>query len=411
MKGVFSMKTNVSTKINQCIACPIAHQVISDYLTFYNDYLEYQKSNKPYDEVIKDEVQGIADTLNFEGSFEEQFDFVLNLSKAKLSKKGLNEENIECVETIHKIIKSIKSLFYSRIGDYEFFVEDCQKHTVEVISKIQTLLNINAVDIKSEWLKIKNLKELQKQNFDKVKNQSIKKYEEYKELVNYYCVNSYNAIPYEYSNSYGRDYRNCKCENFLEYVKKIDNPVIAGFNYERIDKLKEEYQNVVYDFICKTPKRFGQLFKKIKEIQNLNDTEITNSLWEDSNKKVSSIDSLLKSAQPELTSEQLKRLSRILLVSEDVLKCGTGISYGLWKSTDTLDEISKIVSLSDSDFIDKLKEKNIYEEKEICVYPKKDEDTKEIYIDYETMYYTALHPEEIDVLISVLEELQAQENN
>lgn len=323
----------------------------------------------------------------------------------------MNEENIECVETIHKIIKSIKSLFYSRIGDYEFFVEDCQKHTVEVISKIQTLLNINAVDIESEWLKIKKLKELQKQNFDKVKNQSIKKYEEYKELVNYYCVNSYNAIPYEYSNSYGRDYRNCKCENFLEYVKKIDNPVIAGFNYERIDKLKEEYQNVVYDFICKTPKRFGQLFKKIKEIQNLNDTEITNSLWEDSNKKVSSIDSLLKSAQPELTSEQLKRLSRILLVSEDVLKCGTGISYGLWKSTDTLDEISKIVSLSDSDFIDKLKEKNIYEKKEICVYPKEDENTKEIYIDYETMYYTALHPEEIDVLISVLEELQAQENN
>lgn len=53
-----------------------------------------------------------------------------------------------------------------------------------------------------------------------------------------------------------------------------------------------------------------------------------------------------------------------------MLKSGAGISYGLWKSTDTLDEISEIISLSDSDFIDRLKEKGIYNQKEICIYPK-----------------------------------------
>lgn len=408
------MKTNESTKLNQCMSCPIAHQVISDYMTFYSDYREYQRGNATYDEYlenIEDNVQGIAKTLNFEGSFEEQLDFVLNLSKAKLSKKGLNEENFECVEIIHKIIKSIKRLFYSCPEEYEYFIEECQKQTIEIISIIQTLLNNKAVDIEAEWIKIKKLQELQKLHPNEAKNLFVKKYTEYKELIEDYCVKFYNKIPYEYSNSGNSDYRNCKCENFLEYVKKIDNPVIVGFNYERIDKLKAEFQNVVYEFISKTPKRFGELFKRIKKIQNFTDTDITNLLWKNPKKGKSIIASLVKSAEPKLTSEQLKKLSRILLVSEDVLKCGTGISYGLWKSTDTLDEISEIISLSDSDFIDRLKEKDIYNQKEICIYPKEDENTKEIYIDYEAMYYTALHPEEIDILISVLEELQAEKNS
>lgn len=139
------MKTKESTKLNQCMSCPIAHQVISDYMTFYSDYREYQRGNATYDEYLEnteDNVQGIAKTLNFEGSFEEQLDFVLNLSKAKLSKKGLNEDNFECVETIHKIIKSIKRLFFSCPEEYECFIEECQKQTIEIISIIQTMLMI-----------------------------------------------------------------------------------------------------------------------------------------------------------------------------------------------------------------------------------------------------------------------------
>lgn len=408
------MKTKESTKLNQCMSCPIAHQVISDYMTFYSDYREYQRGNATYDEYLEnteDNVQGIAKTLNFEGSFEEQLDFVLNLSKAKLSKKGLNEDNFECVETIHKIIKSIKRLFFSCPEEYECFIEQCQKQTIEIISIIQTMLNDKAVDIEAEWIKIKKLQERQKLHPDEAENLFNKKYTEYKELIDDYCVKFYNEIPYEYSNSSDSDYRNCKCENFLEYVKKIDNPVIVDFNHERIDKLKAEFQNVVYEFISKTPKRFGELFKRIKKIQNFTDTDITNLLWENPKKGKSIIASLVKSAEPKLTNEQLKKLSRILLVSEDVLKSGAGISYGLWKSTDTLDEISEIISLSDSDFIDRLKEKDIYNQKEICIYPKEDENTKVIYLDYEAMYYTALHPEEIDILISVLEELQAEKNS
>ena len=44
------MKTNVEIKINQCMSCPFAHQVISDYSLFYSDYVEYDKNKKPYDE-------------------------------------------------------------------------------------------------------------------------------------------------------------------------------------------------------------------------------------------------------------------------------------------------------------------------------------------------------------------------
>ena len=103
-------------------------------------------------------------------------------------------------------------------------------------------------------------------------------------------------------------------------------------------------------------------------------------------------------------------MSRILLVSEDVLKCGTGKSYGVWKTTDTVDEISEIINLSDSDFKKKLIEKNIYNEQDICVFYKVDDKTKEVYADYEKMFDTAKHQEEIDTLISVLEDMQAKEN-
>lgn len=29
------MKTNVEIKINQCMSCPFAHQVISDYIPYF----------------------------------------------------------------------------------------------------------------------------------------------------------------------------------------------------------------------------------------------------------------------------------------------------------------------------------------------------------------------------------------
>lgn len=124
----------------------------------------------------------------------------------------------------------------------------------------------------------------------------------------------------------------------------------------------------------------------------------------------SSISSLRKSETPKLTRTEIKKLSRILLVSEDVLKCGTGKSYGVWKTTDTVDEISEIINLSDSDFKKKLIEKNIYNEQDICVFYKVDDKTKEVYADYEKMFDTAKHQEEIDTLISVLEDMQAKEN-
>lgn len=50
------MKTNVEIKINQCMSCPFAHQVISDYSLFYLDYVKYDKK-KPYDKDFKSEVR------------------------------------------------------------------------------------------------------------------------------------------------------------------------------------------------------------------------------------------------------------------------------------------------------------------------------------------------------------------
>ena len=47
---------------------------------------------------------------------------------------------------------------------------------------------------------------------------------------------------------------------------------------------------------------------------------------------------------------------------------------------------------------------------DICVFYKVDDKTKEVYADYEKMFDIAKHQEEIDTLISVLEDMQAKEN-
>ncbi len=58
-----------------------------------------------------------------------------------------------------------------------------------------------------------------------------------------------------------------------------------------------------------------------------------------------------------------------------------------------------------------IKENEFFYEENICLYEYEDKDDGEMYYDFNMMYQSALHPEEIDVLISVLEELQAKENN
>lgn len=44
------------------------------------------------------------------------------------------------------------------------------------------------------------------------------------------------------------------------------------------------------------------------------------------------------------------------------------------------------------------------------MFYKVDDKTKEVYADYEKMFDIAKHQEEIDTLISVLEDMQAKEN-
>lgn len=76
------MKTNVEIKINQCMSCPFAHQVISDYSLFYLDYVKYDKK-KPYDKDFKSEVRNISEMFNFKGNFDEQLVLYSILAKRK----------------------------------------------------------------------------------------------------------------------------------------------------------------------------------------------------------------------------------------------------------------------------------------------------------------------------------------
>ena len=159
------MKTNVEIKINQCMSCPFAHQVISDYSLFYLDYVKYDKK-KPYDKDFKSEVRNISEMFNFKGNFDEQLSFILNLSEKKTNRdidKKLDIEYVDCVENLHRIIKSVAVLFNDS-SDGEFYIEDWQKYTVEVIGKIKSLLEddesyCSDKCINAAWSRIKKLKD------------------------------------------------------------------------------------------------------------------------------------------------------------------------------------------------------------------------------------------------------------
>lgn len=134
------------------------------------------------------------------------------------------------------------------------------------------------------------------------------------------------------------------------------------------------------------------------------------------------------------------------MVSENVFTCGIGKSYGTWKIainenkneqfknhllTDEdintqnkakqiktpyivrekiFNKIKEFIEQTDDNFNKMISENpEFFCEEDICLFTY-EKDGKEYY-DYELMYKNLLHPEDFDTLLSVLEELQAQENN
>lgn len=476
-------------KIEYCIACPIAHQIIFNYYDFYRKYTEYDKElcyeknelkrfkkekkyklynetkeifnkHKELSEDITTLVKIISTILKIKGTTQEQCKYLKQLTNSNLKNEviinGLEEHSCftECVIMLHQIFAKIKIFLDKETLDYE----NTSNERAVIIDTIKAFLEKNGIAIKAT----------------SNPNNKHKKYDENCAIIKTYKNAPSKDIKYEYCNplhytnytyflencSYDKfikikkeeieieelekflsTLRNCSCDKFI----KIKNEEINKFAiYNKINHLKKEYKNIIYQYLLKAPKNISFTLRKVKEIQNLSYNEIGILFYKEKKDNTRSAQYLINNNDREYTNDEIKMLSKIFLVSEDVIKYGVGKIYGKWEDISDVEEIKKIAQIivndnyniekdnideksgnintkdTITDFEKELMKFNFYKKENISLYTnitysEKDEKTNEVYeelfCDYRMMYKTVLHPEEIDILISVLEELQAQENN
>lgn len=470
-------------EIKCCLACPFAHQIINKYYAFlpkFTDYCtkeekkigelkeikEFQKAKK-INKNLKDLnntpkeiaqlVESISKTLQIKGTFQKRCVFLKTLSNINLKYDDIisgledNSETTICVFMFHKLFSNLKGLFKGKLE----YAEMSNAQSEYVICVIDSFLKERGIIIKKEP-EIKTNNNIKRKN---AKEEYTVKFNHRKEIIERYCYAKPEDLKFEYINPLLVKYipdvlkekipceKLKKCEHlfFLETVEKY--PYIKFITY-RINNLRGDYLEIAEKFLLDVPKKLTHTLSHLKILQNLSYKEIGVLLW--NNKEINSrpIQSYCEDEHRKVPDEEINRLAKILLVSEDVLRRGYGKIYSDWEeileNPATLDKINKIIDkethpielTSDTDKILLLlnqSDEDFYKmiepyEEDINLYLRKfteeelkneyiviedediDDDLK-YYYDYETMYKTALHPEEIDVLISVLEELQAQENN
>lgn len=467
-------------RIEICLRCPVAKQLISEYKIYYTTmqrfglgeatakaYRRERKEKifvkKELPEQVVQSVDRISSILNIKGTIEERINYLNQLrnlnNKYSSISNGINgiDKNIDTYKTIqvklcdcalmlHIVCANIKPLFEMNDNNLDK-VTDSGESIILLMGQY-----LNECGIKCNLSKIKKT-----QNYDNVREIfEIKKsnYNIYSEIFYKYCNTENQFFKFEYINPLLIKYvsnknipcdklKNCEHQLFLENIEKY-HP--TKFITNRINNLRGDYLEIAEKFLLDVPKKLTLTLSHLKILQNLSYKEIGVLLW--NKKEITSrpIQSYCEDEHRKVPDEEINRLAKILLVSEDVLRRGYGKIYSDWEeileNPATSDKINKIIdkethpieltsdtdkillllNQSDEDFYKMIEpyeeDINLYLRKfteeelknEYIVIEDIDDDLK-YYYDYETMYKTALHPEEIDVLISVLEELQAQENN
>lgn len=248
---------------------------------------------------------------------------------------------------------------------------------------------------------------------------------------------------------------------FTNCIDRLNEPFKEELQKQtRMNKINEilnHESNILKSIMCRYLEKAEKNQKKILDFlmkkQGITDTNIAIILYKDPNKKTE-IENWhkIKDNSTELPPKaklHLQELLNILLVSEDVLRCGTGKIYGNWKNainenknekfkdalltSDDMKEIEKtkisphrrpslktkeriydrirtFINPSENDLNKMISENpEFFCEEDFCVFTY--EKDGEEYFDYELMCENLLHPEDFDTLLSVLEELQAEKNS
>lgn len=451
----------MSSNYIKCLACPVAHRFISEYSQFYPNYRRKPKS-KQTDESF-DTLNSILSTLGAEQSSVKD---MRSLNFDTETKRTIETNQECCFNNIRSIVTLTKELMYSS-EEYFISLEQIGKQGVKVIAEIEQLLKENEIKSGAEPL-TEEEKTWSEKFCEHFENDDEKAEDIYLKLSDIFLTYTDNVNRIEYK----------RCSRI-----HADNPIFSDINF---DDLKDcfaqptystDYSNeslipyskltirnieILQIYLKKAPKKFSYIFNQILNRfageEKISTTDIAELLF-DEKKKKTTVEGYLDENEKstELSEQELKKLSRILLVSEEVLSCGVGEIYGTWKialnerknklfqygdnhikgllSQEELDEfnskeksrshrisypttekiyqnIKKLISQTDDDFYTMIREysgnedesKNFFHIENFSAFFY--EECGELFYDYQAMYNQLLEPKSFDVLLSVLLDLQ-----
>lgn len=472
-----------------CVSCPVAHIFLSEYREILNLISKKKKAIKikekeKFETKIKSSVKNLSNLLDI--NFDEMYYFIIKKSPLEMRTTSNNLAKMCCVNHIFSIISLFNKLLlgenYKTENVYSVLCS-FSKENIELLSEIEKFLCKNKIKIESESLTkdeknwsykflnsigiIENDKQkcyIPKENLsDNEAEKAIDIIDKLTEIVERYVKNCNNKLKYEYCNEAYKDYsllkdisinkfKNCQEELLIKKEPSKQEIVI-----EKINKILNNKTYMSKTIMCNYLKKANKYPKYILDClmkkQRITDTHIATILFKDPKKKVEVQKWHKINGQPDKLPKQaklhIKELAKILLVSEDVLSCGTGKIYGNWKialdentskkfkdellTSDDIKELEKIeipqhkrpsvktkehiydrirtfINPNENDFEKMISENpEFFCEEDFCLFTH--EEDGEEYYDYDLMYENLLHPEDFDTLLSVLEELQAQENN
>lgn len=457
--------------LEMCISCPIAHIFISEYRKIKNYTKEEKKTiskndKKEYKIKIEISVKKLSQLLGIK--LKNMSSIIAYIMKRKSEFEMGTTTNIlskmcciNCITSIIDCFDTISENSESLVTDLRLFDKD----DIKLFVKLEKFLKRNNIVPKNPLTKDEkswsdDFMNLIYENEDVAEDT----YYKFSDLIDDYVTPPSNISKYDCCD---KIYKNNSLlsdksiDEFTNCIDRLNEPFKEELQKQtRINKINEilnHESNILKSIMCRYLEKAEKNQKKILDFlmkkQGITDTNIAIILYKDPNKKTE-IENWhkIKDNSTELPPKaklHLQELLNILLVSEDVLRCGTGKIYGNWKNainenknekfqdalltSDDMKEIEKtkisphrrpslktkeriydrirtFINPSENDLNKMISENpEFFCEEDFCVFTY--EKDGEEYFDYELMCENLLHPEDFDTLLSVLEELQAEKNS
>lgn len=309
----------IKKQIKKCLNCRIGVRIIADYrnmiaITNLND-----ESNK---EVIED----MSEDLQIKGNIKEKYEILKRLYSRNFFDE--TETNI-CLINLQRIIFAIRDLYRDNNDDDIIFTQNYFSYILSVMDESNKTKLKNYDDGKSgEALKLLS----QSKSCGGLKSEVASGI---RYIFNRFCYP-------KSSESYAINVKDeCIRKIFFEYADALPDSSIGNNKkefFQRAKKLSTDLRDILFDYLCYAPKKFGYNLQFIMNKHNMTEQDVATLIGV----TASSIQTLKTCNTPKRDKNTIELLCRVLGVSKDVLYKGIGTTYGSWKELFTDENLKEI---------------------------------------------------------------------